>query len=189
MFTCALGLIVGAVYWRLGDRRLVVLTAVQVARLSYVSSSPDAVKSVGLRRRKWHWGGVSSAPLDIKDLVALHAWTRQTPSQQRMIPLPGITQTFNFCGLHGLQVSPACSWCGQLCRHIFECLLPTDVHVLERRMSTQNVENVLGAFFVATIFLGVANGSTVQPVVAIERGAFYRYNPHSHYAPHRIPDH
>lgn len=26
----------------------------------------------------------------------------------------------------------------------------------------------------ATIFLGLANGSTVQPVVAIERGAFYR---------------
>jgi hypothetical protein len=46
---------------------------------------------------------------------------------------------------------------GRLCRH-----------------STQDIENVLGAFFVATTFLGLANGSTVQPVVAIERGAFYR---------------
>ncbi len=28
--------------------------------------------------------------------------------------------------------------------------------------------------FMGDIFLGVANGSTVQPVVAIERGPFYR---------------
>lgn len=42
------------------------------------------------------------------------------------------------------------------------------------RTSEQDVLNVMGALFVATIFLGTANGSTVQPVVSLERAAFYR---------------
>jgi hypothetical protein len=36
------------------------------------------------------------------------------------------------------------------------------------------VLNVMGAIFVAVIFIGTSNSSTVQPVVAIERTVMYR---------------
>ena len=37
--------------------------------------------------------------------------------------------------------------------------------------------NVMGAIFVAVVFLGTSNSSTVQPVVAIERTVMYRRAP------------
>ncbi|GLJ43783.1 hypothetical protein SUGI_0911510 [Cryptomeria japonica] len=38
----------------------------------------------------------------------------------------------------------------------------------------QDVNNILGALYAATIFLGVSNSSSVQPIVAVERTVFYR---------------
>ena len=43
--------------------------------------------------------------------------------------------------------------------------------------------NIMGALFVATIFIGTSNSSTVQPVVAIERTVMYRW------AAHHLPAH
>jgi hypothetical protein len=37
-----------------------------------------------------------------------------------------------------------------------------------------NLFSVLGAMYGATLFLGINNATTVQPVVAIERMIFYR---------------
>ena len=45
---------------------------------------------------------------------------------------------------------------------------------LRCRETQADVENVLAAIFVAQIFIGTSNASTVQPVVAVERAVFYR---------------
>lgn len=37
-----------------------------------------------------------------------------------------------------------------------------------------NLRSVMGSMYGATLFIGVNNASTVQPVVAIERTIFYR---------------
>ncbi|CAL8462536.1 g2069 [Coccomyxa elongata] len=44
----------------------------------------------------------------------------------------------------------------------------------DRRNQQGDVLNIMGAIFVAVIFLGTSNSSTVQPVVAIERTVMYR---------------
>ena len=44
-----------------------------------------------------------------------------------------------------------------------------------RRATQNDVLNILGAIFVAQIFLGTSNSSTIQPVVAVERGVFNRF--------------
>ena len=38
----------------------------------------------------------------------------------------------------------------------------------------QNISNIMGALYAATLFLGFSNSTTCQPVVAIERTVFYR---------------
>ena len=43
-----------------------------------------------------------------------------------------------------------------------------------RRRTQQNIFNVSGALYAATLFLGVSNSSSVQPVMSVERGVFYR---------------
>ena len=45
-----------------------------------------------------------------------------------------------------------------------------------RRATQNDVLNILGAIFVAQIFLGTSNSSTIQPVVAVERGVFNRFD-------------
>ena len=42
------------------------------------------------------------------------------------------------------------------------------------RGTQQNIFNVAGALYAATLFLGVSNSSSVQPIMSIERGVFYR---------------
>jgi hypothetical protein len=42
------------------------------------------------------------------------------------------------------------------------------------RYKQQDLFNVLGAMYASTIFLGVSNSSTVQPVVGVQRTVFYR---------------
>ena len=42
------------------------------------------------------------------------------------------------------------------------------------RSTQQDIFNVSGALYAATLFLGVSNSSSVQPVMSIERGVFYR---------------
>lgn len=42
------------------------------------------------------------------------------------------------------------------------------------RRKQQDLFNVLGAMYASTIFLGVSNSSTVQPVVGVQRTVFYR---------------
>jgi hypothetical protein len=42
------------------------------------------------------------------------------------------------------------------------------------RAVENNLFSVLGAMYGATLFIGVNNSTTVQPVVAIERTIFYR---------------
>jgi hypothetical protein len=42
------------------------------------------------------------------------------------------------------------------------------------RGNVTNVFNIMGALYAATLFLGVNNSSTVQPVLAVERSVFYR---------------
>lgn len=39
---------------------------------------------------------------------------------------------------------------------------------------SQDVLNIMGALYAATLFLGVSNASTVQPVFSVERGVMYR---------------
>ncbi|KAK9830255.1 hypothetical protein WJX72_010612 [[Myrmecia] bisecta] len=43
-----------------------------------------------------------------------------------------------------------------------------------RRSTYGDILNVMGGLFSSTIFLGVSNASSVQPVVAVERAVFYR---------------
>ena len=45
-----------------------------------------------------------------------------------------------------------------------------------QRATQNDVLNILGAIFVAQIFLGTSNSSTIQPVVAVERGVFNRFD-------------
>lgn len=42
------------------------------------------------------------------------------------------------------------------------------------RETTQQVLVIMGAFFASLLFLGVKNGTSVQPVVSVERTVFYR---------------
>ena len=42
------------------------------------------------------------------------------------------------------------------------------------RGTVQDLFNAMGAMYAACLFLGVQNGSSVQPVVAVERTVFYR---------------
>eukprot|EP00250_Pteridium_aquilinum_P022352 c25359_g2_i1 orf=76-4449(+) len=44
----------------------------------------------------------------------------------------------------------------------------------QKRESSQDLLNIVGGMFAATMFLGISNGSSVQPVVGIERTVFYR---------------
>ena len=46
--------------------------------------------------------------------------------------------------------------------------------VVDCRTTQQNIFNVAGALYAATLFLGVSNSSSVQPIMSIERGVFYR---------------
>ncbi|XP_062085164.1 ABC transporter G family member 31 [Humulus lupulus] len=52
-----------------------------------------------------------------------------------------------------------------------------------RRESTQDLFMVMGALYAATMFLGVNNASSVQPVVSIERTVFYREKAAGMYSP------
>ncbi|KAG9131355.1 hypothetical protein Leryth_006176 [Lithospermum erythrorhizon] len=38
----------------------------------------------------------------------------------------------------------------------------------------QDLLNAMGSMFIAVLFLGILNASSVQPVVAVERPVFYR---------------
>lgn len=42
------------------------------------------------------------------------------------------------------------------------------------RETIQDINNIMGALYTATLFLGFGNATTVGPVVAIERTVFYR---------------
>jgi hypothetical protein len=41
-------------------------------------------------------------------------------------------------------------------------------------VTAQDVLNVMGALYAATLFLGVSNASTVQPVLSVERSVMCR---------------
>lgn len=43
-----------------------------------------------------------------------------------------------------------------------------------RRRKQQDLFNAVGSMYASVIFIGVKNGSAIQPVVAIERTVFYR---------------
>ena len=45
---------------------------------------------------------------------------------------------------------------------------------LPRRSDRNDILTIMGALFASTIFLGVYNSSSVQPVVSTERTVFYR---------------
>ena len=45
---------------------------------------------------------------------------------------------------------------------------------LPHRSDRNDILTIMGALFASTIFLGVYNSSSVQPVVATERTVFYR---------------
>ncbi|KAI5084731.1 hypothetical protein GOP47_0000900 [Adiantum capillus-veneris] len=47
----------------------------------------------------------------------------------------------------------------------------------------QDISNVMGAMYAATLFLGITNANTVQPVVDIERTVFYREKAAGMYSP------
>ena len=51
------------------------------------------------------------------------------------------------------------------------------------RDSTQDLFMVMGALYSATLFLGVNNASSVQPIVSIERTVFYREKAAGMYSP------
>jgi len=51
-----------------------------------------------------------------------------------------------------------------------------------RRSNRTDVLTIMGALFAATMFLGVYNSSSVQPVVAVERTVFYRERAAGYYA-------
>ena len=51
------------------------------------------------------------------------------------------------------------------------------------RSTTQEVTVVMGALYASSIFLGVNNASSVQPVVSIERTVFYREKAAGMYSP------
>lgn len=42
------------------------------------------------------------------------------------------------------------------------------------RRKRQDLFNAMGSMYGAVVFLGIQNGVTVQPVVAVERTVFYR---------------
>ena len=42
------------------------------------------------------------------------------------------------------------------------------------RENTTDLTMIIGAMYVAVLFVGINNCSTVQPVVAVERTVFYR---------------
>lgn len=42
------------------------------------------------------------------------------------------------------------------------------------RGTIQDLSNAMGAMYSACLFLGIQNGASVQPVVAVERTVFYR---------------
>lgn len=44
----------------------------------------------------------------------------------------------------------------------------------DHRTKQQDLFNAMGSMYAAVIFLGVQNGASVQPVVAVERTVFYR---------------
>jgi hypothetical protein len=48
------------------------------------------------------------------------------------------------------------------------------MHKLQCLVTDQDVLNVMGALYAATLFLGVPNASTVQPVLSVERSVMYR---------------
>ncbi|GAA0169239.1 ATP-binding cassette [Lithospermum erythrorhizon] len=43
-----------------------------------------------------------------------------------------------------------------------------------RQSNMQDLLNAMGSMFIAVLFLGILNASSVQPVVAVERPVFYR---------------
>ncbi|MCO5595653.1 hypothetical protein L7F22_049698 [Adiantum nelumboides] len=47
----------------------------------------------------------------------------------------------------------------------------------------QDISNVMGAMYAATLFLGITNANTVQPVVDVERTVFYREKAAGMYSP------
>lgn len=51
------------------------------------------------------------------------------------------------------------------------------------RDSTQSLFVVMGALYAASMFLGVNNASSVQPIVSIERTVFYREKAAGMYSP------
>lgn len=55
----------------------------------------------------------------------------------------------------------------------FELLILNCV-IMNYRNTAQDLTNAMGAMYASAIFLGFQYGSTVQPVVAIERTVFYR---------------
>ncbi|KAK8938646.1 Pleiotropic drug resistance protein 15 [Platanthera zijinensis] len=46
----------------------------------------------------------------------------------------------------------------------------------QRRGNSQDLMSVIGAMFLAVVFIGFSNCSTVQPLIATERAVFYREN-------------
>eukprot|EP00250_Pteridium_aquilinum_P022353 c25359_g2_i2 orf=102-4673(+) len=53
----------------------------------------------------------------------------------------------------------------------------------QKRGTSEDLLNIMGGMFAATLFLGVSNGSSVQPVVGIERTVFYREKAAGMYSP------
>lgn len=53
-------------------------------------------------------------------------------------------------------------------------LLPISFLFLVFRENATDLTMIIGAMYVAVLFVGINNCSTVQPVVAIERTVFYR---------------
>ncbi|PIA65376.1 hypothetical protein AQUCO_00100685v1 [Aquilegia coerulea] len=52
-----------------------------------------------------------------------------------------------------------------------------------KRSRRQELSNAMGSMYTAVIFLGIQNGSSVQPVVSIERTVFYRERAAGMYSP------
>lgn len=54
------------------------------------------------------------------------------------------------------------------------CTMECNILHCKYRGKLQDIVNAMGSMYTAVLFLGVQNGSAVQPVVAVERTVFYR---------------
>lgn len=52
-----------------------------------------------------------------------------------------------------------------------------------KRGTVQNLTDIMGAMYAATLFLGFSNSSTVEPIIGIERTVFYRERAAGMYSP------